>query len=519
MKDLAWCNSYEINYHQVTIDNAIFSRDAVNPDGRIVTNWQGDTVEFFTDEINMFRPDNVVHIDRGKSLYDVNNSFKHVEPRTINDCKIPRAALQLSPEMYASCRDEDASDLEFGMMDPYHGMFKVETWHGGTPYVRRHDIKSGRIPVGIFDNCTNLPFNATQIRAANVLLDTVWGIQANMANQVNRSPIKPAPIMFMRMAPVFTGEGLVQRRAEFDCTYECSITFHKDADLGTRFFHQGGQGHRNNTAFPDQFQQASHDPSHYHPGVHAEDFVIPLTGYIINDTSAVSHHDMASTSAIPKRSTFKTHQDTIHESMHTAGYTITDDIRSGVVCGTGISSAAEDLVVNELDPSMSEAVLKDVGMTATDIQHMDDWVKTATAGKTKIIGGHTYKRAATGLITDTSDEPLFPVSARTSHLIATPVLTNFKGFKPGEAWRKLGVVGDFPRNKSSSGGFYVPWPRGVSIDKKTRLCSMDSITRIKTMNAATLNKLKTVNAILDLNEEGDIAIPVSDVLLIRINKQ
>lgn len=39
------------------------------------------------------------------------------------------------------------------------------------------------------------------------------------------------------------------------------------------------------------------------------------------------------------------------------------------------------------------------------------------------------------------------------------------------------------------------------------------------MNAATLNKLKTVNAILDLNEEGDIAIPVSDVLLIRINKQ
>lgn len=102
MKDLAWCNSYEINYHQVTIDNAIFSRDAINPDGRIVTNWQGDTVEFFTDEINMFRPDNVVHIDKGKSLYDVNNTFRHVEPRSIQECTIPRAALQLSPEMYAN---------------------------------------------------------------------------------------------------------------------------------------------------------------------------------------------------------------------------------------------------------------------------------------------------------------------------------------------------------------------------------------------------------------------------------
>lgn len=35
------------------LDNVIFSRDAINSDGRIVANWQGDTVEFFTDQINV----------------------------------------------------------------------------------------------------------------------------------------------------------------------------------------------------------------------------------------------------------------------------------------------------------------------------------------------------------------------------------------------------------------------------------------------------------------------------------
>lgn len=512
MRDLAWCNSYEIHYHQVTIDNAIFSRDAINPDGRIVTNWQGDTVEFFTDDINMFRPNNVVHIDKGKSLYDVNNTFRHVEPRTIQECTIPRAALQMSPEMYSACTEEDASDLQFGLIDPYHGLFHVETWHGEKPYSKRHLINSGRIPVGIFDDCTNLPFNQQQIRAANVLLDTVWGIQANMANQVNRSPIRPAPTMFMRMAPVFTGEGIVRRRAEFDCTYECSITFHKDPSLGTRFLHQGFQGKRNNTPFPDQFDQAAHDPTHYHPGVHAEDFVIPLTGYVINDTNVDTDLDQATTSAVPKRSTFQTHQNKVHTIMHDAGYVVTADTRSGVNVGTSISTPADDLLVNEIAPSFSEAFLQDIGFSTKDVSQIDTWVTEASHGKANVKGGKKYKRTATGLLTTDTDNPILPVSAQISLQHPEPTLSNFHGLRPGEAWHKLGDVGDLPRQTTRNGRFFVPWPRGVIVDKGTRTCSFESIANIAKLNSATLNKVKTINTILDLNEQGDVRIPLTDVL-------
>lgn len=97
--------------------------------------------------------------------------------------------------MYAACHNEDATNLQHVMMDPYHGLFKVETWHGGQPVTRRRDIKSGRILVGLLDECCDLPFNNSIVRAANVLLRYCMGlgVQANMAIQVNRSPSIHSP--------------------------------------------------------------------------------------------------------------------------------------------------------------------------------------------------------------------------------------------------------------------------------------------------------------------------------------
>lgn len=93
-----------------------------------------------------------------------------------------------------------------------------------------------------------------------------------------------------------------------------------------------------------------------------------------------------------------------------------------------------------------------------------------------------------------------------------PILSNFHGLRPGEAWKQLGVIGDLPRQKTRNGRFYVPWPRGVTVNKATRTCSFESIAAISRLNSATLNKVKTINAILDLNEQGNVRIPLTDVL-------
>jgi hypothetical protein len=76
-------------------------------------------------------------------------------------------------------------------------------------YEMHHKIVSGRIPTGLFESCSKLPFNQLLIRAANKLLDTVWGMQSNMATQQNRYPILPAPIHFLRMTPVLGYGGLI----------------------------------------------------------------------------------------------------------------------------------------------------------------------------------------------------------------------------------------------------------------------------------------------------------------------
>jgi hypothetical protein len=175
--------------------------------------WGMDTIEIFIDADNRYRPTQVVPI-RG-SLYDVNAGFRHVEITSFKEGLLPRCALALPREQYNSLRNEAMLDLQWGYMDPYHGAFKVNTWRPGQSYEMHHKIVSGRIPTGLFESCSKLPFNQLLIRAANKLLDTIWGVQANMATQQNRYPILPAPIHFLRMMPVLGYGGLVQRRAQF----------------------------------------------------------------------------------------------------------------------------------------------------------------------------------------------------------------------------------------------------------------------------------------------------------------
>ena len=92
------------------------------------------------------------------------------------------------------------SDFKLRMFDVYNGMFTVSHWHTGENFEVFHSFDSGRISVGTFHNITKLACNKNKFVLCNKLLDTVWGVQANMATQSNRYPIQSAPITFMRFA-------------------------------------------------------------------------------------------------------------------------------------------------------------------------------------------------------------------------------------------------------------------------------------------------------------------------------
>ena len=74
-------------------------------------------------------------------------------------------------------------------------MFTVSYWRTGENFEVSHSFDSGRIPVATFHNITKVACNKNKLVLCNKLLDTVWGVQANMATQSNRYPIQPAPII------------------------------------------------------------------------------------------------------------------------------------------------------------------------------------------------------------------------------------------------------------------------------------------------------------------------------------
>ena len=194
------CNSYRMLGHKAVCTDLICSRDEIQADGRVVSTPQQDSIEIFSDTQGKFRPNNVSPIG-SKTLFEINNDFRTVEPESYNDGLLPRAEIVLPPEQYNSTWNEKMSDFKLRMFDVYNGMFTVSHWHTGENFEVSHSFDSGRIPVGTFHNITKLACNKNKLVLCNKLLDTVWGVQANMATQSNRYPIQPAPITFMRFAP------------------------------------------------------------------------------------------------------------------------------------------------------------------------------------------------------------------------------------------------------------------------------------------------------------------------------
>ncbi|KAL4218846.1 hypothetical protein ACF0H5_021434 [Mactra antiquata] len=279
IKYLPRCNSYRILGHTATMTDLIVSRDEIQADGRIVTTPQQDCIEVFIDTNGKFRPENIVALQG--SLFDVNCQFRKVEPSNIQEGTIPRCKIHFPPEMYTSTRNEILNDYSMRAFDPYNGLFTIDHWNTGSTYKLEHHFDSGRIPVASFANIDKAYCNELHRKTANYILDTVWGIQANMATQVNRSPILPPKYRLFRFAPFYTANGKQNRTGQFKCTYTTTIQFYYSPHCGIDMFMAGDQYLRMHTPADDPYDNTAADLKRFNFGVHEENFVIPQTKYIM----------------------------------------------------------------------------------------------------------------------------------------------------------------------------------------------------------------------------------------------
>ena len=365
------CNSYRMSGHKAVCTDLICSRDEIQADGRVVSTPQQDSIEIFSDTQGKFRPNNISPIG-SKTLFEINNGFRTVEPESYNDGLLPRAEIVLPPEQYNSTWNEKMSDFKFRMFDVYNGMFTVSHWHTGENFEVSHTFDSGRIPVGTFHNITKLACNKNKLVLCNMLLDTVWGVQANMATQSNRYPIQPAPITFMRFAPFFTATGKAQRRAQFKCTYSTTMEFYFSPDVGIDCLGLGDTAEQ--LAFPedDPYEQVRAATNRFNWACHAEDFVMPLTGYILSE---VETHYTNEEKDKPDREQAlnETVQSRVHTALNEVGYTVTKDKKDdGTQPITIVSSDAKEPIDDQLQPQYSSDYLSAQGFSQADIKKMSD---------------------------------------------------------------------------------------------------------------------------------------------------
>jgi len=271
------CNSYRILGHSAKLHDMICSRDEVQADGRVVTSTQTDTIEIIKDENGMFWPENIMPCG-SQELFLQNRGFNIVEPKTWDEGLMCRAKIKFPPEMFQATADEVQANFLDGAFDVYNGMLKIEPWSGGD-YTISHNFDSGRIPVGAFSMKNQSNITPNHMNCGNYLIDTVWGIQANMATQVNTFPILPPKFALMRFAPYYLASGKATRRAQFKCTYTTTIEFYNSPNACINMFMLGDQAKRLAFPFKDPMQQASADISRFNFGVRPHQFIIPHTSF------------------------------------------------------------------------------------------------------------------------------------------------------------------------------------------------------------------------------------------------
>ena len=483
------CNSYRIMGHSVHLTDLICSRDEVQADGRIATTCQQDSIEVFHDTLGKFRPNNIVPVGT-KSLFELNNGFRTVEPRTMEEATLPRAKIQFPAEQYPSTRLETLSDYEISAFDPYNGMFTVKHWNTGEDYELSHSFDSGRIPVGSFAGMDSLACNKNRLSLCNTMLDTVWGVQANMATQVNRYPIQPPHVAFFRFAPYWTANGKAQRRAQFKATYKTTIEFYFSPDCGVDMFEWGSQPEIHSIPQVDPYDQTRSAVDRFNWAVHAEDFVMPLTGYVLTETE--SHMpDNLFDGIETDRDTGKsrTLDAKLRQSLIDVGYALDEPIRQdGHNITTVVSSGASKPSNLQLAPELSAPVLAAEGFTSEDINIIRAEI-TCNPPADEV----DYTKNEDGIIVDEQSRPILPVQVKQD---AGALYTyNDRFYRPAQAWEAIGVTNP-PVWTKKDGGRFIPWPKFGQYGRLfgNNLCQIRDIEEVKKLNkVGVAQKMDVVN--------------------------
>ena len=471
------CNSYRLLGHSVHLSDLICSRDEIQADGRIVTTPQIDCIEVFHDTQGKFRPNNIVPVGT-KSLFELNHGFRSVEPETIEEATLPRAKIQFPSEHYNSTKSEMLTDFELRCFNVYNGMFTIKHWNTGETYDLSHTFDSGRIPVGSFAEIDGLACNKNRLAVCNTMLDTVWGIQANMATQVNRYPIQPPKVAFFRFAPYWTANGKAQRRAQFKATYKTTIEFHFSPDIGIEMFQWGSQPEIHSIPQDDPYDQARAAVDRFNWAVHAEDFVMPLTGYVNTETESHMPENLDDGIRKDKEDAqMNTLDARVKCTLRNTGFDVSAPTREdGYNLTTVVSSGASDPSHMQLAPELSAPVMAAEGFSQKDIEAVREAIN-ANPPVDEVV----YDKNEAGLIVDEQKRPILPVEIKKQGKDIYE--WNDRFYRPAQAWEVLGVT-EPPVWTKKDGGRFIPWPKFGKYGRLfgNNLCQIRDIEEVKRLN-------------------------------------
>ena len=450
--------------HKATLSDLICRRDEILADCRVVSTPQVDSIEVFED--NSYNSD-----QKMKSLCELNSGFRRVEPETYQEGL---------PEQFNSIDNEKLDDFKYRCFNPYNGLFTVKHWNSGETYHIEHNFDSERIPVGAFANINQLGCNVNKLNICNRLLDTVWGIQANMATQVNRYPIQPPKIVFFRFAPFYTATGKAQRRAQFKCTYETPIEFYFSPHVGIEMFQSGSQPDVWAYAKEDPFDQCSAAVERFNWCVRPEDFVMPMTGYVMTENQVDSRYNERPVHDDSDRDEVKRKVDEVKRKVFSyrvkkavtdAGYTVRKKEKNdGTALVTTVESAASIADDNQLPPTYSAKVLEHDEIT--DLYATLDYQPPVNEKAYHVREEQDPK--GTGLVVDIHDKPLLPVTVEpTEDYDKMAVSMGIRFYRPAEAWKKIGY--EKPPVWTRGNKRHIPWPKlgpYGTVMKKTNLCQI-----------------------------------------------